>query len=84
MGCKDTRASVQSELDSFLAGQAVRAQEYLGAHPEVRDNTEGYIFRVWAPHAESVGIMGTLMAGMTRTTLCFPCAAVSGRDLYRA
>ena len=58
MGCKDTRASVQSELDSFLAGQAVRAQKYLGAHPEVRDNAEGYVFRVWAPHAESVGIMG--------------------------
>ena len=58
MGCNDTRASAQSELDRFLAGQAVRAQEYLGAHPEVRDNTEGYIFRVWAPHAEFVGILG--------------------------
>ena len=45
-------------LTSFLNGQSVRAQEYLGSHAECRDGTDGYVFRVWAPRAESVAVMG--------------------------
>ena len=45
-------------LEAFLNGQAVRAQEYLGAHPDQVDGQEGYRFRVWAPHAKAVGVMG--------------------------
>ena len=45
-------------LESFLNGQAVRVQEYLGAHPAQADGQEGYRFRVWAPHAKDVSVIG--------------------------
>ncbi len=50
--------SLPTELEAFLNGQAVRVQEYLGAHPEQKDGQEGYRFRVWAPHAKGVAVMG--------------------------
>ena len=51
-------SSEVSVLDAFLSGQAVRVQEYLGAHPDQVDGQAGYRFRVWAPHAKAVGVMG--------------------------
>ncbi|MGN0967988.1 MAG: 1,4-alpha-glucan branching protein GlgB [Oscillospiraceae bacterium] len=30
----------------------------MGSHPDVRDGQEGYLFRVWAPHARQVALMG--------------------------
>ena len=30
----------------------------MGAHPAVRDGQDGWVFRVWAPHARSVAVMG--------------------------
>ena len=48
----------KSWLDAFLAGEATRVQDHLGAHPEQRSGTEGYVFRVWAPHAANVAVMG--------------------------
>lgn len=45
-------------LHDFSQGHAVRAQEFLGAHPAVRDGQDGWVFRVWAPHARSVAVMG--------------------------
>ena len=50
---KDTEALAQ-----FSAGESVRAQEFMGAHPAVRDGQEGWLFRVWAPHARKVAVMG--------------------------
>ncbi len=62
MGVNTQSAPTCAELETFLAGQAVRAYDYLGAHPENRDGTEGYVFRVWAPHAAAVGVMGDFNA----------------------
>ena len=45
-------------LHDFSQGHAVRAQEFMGAHPAVQDGQDGWIFRVWAPHAQSVAVMG--------------------------
>ena len=45
-------------LKAFLAGQAVRAQDYLGAHPAELDGEPGYVFRVWAPNAPKVTVIG--------------------------
>ena len=45
-------------LAQFSAGDSVRAQEFMGAHPAVRDGQEGWVFRVWAPHAKQVAVMG--------------------------
>ena len=45
-------------LQDFSQGHAVRAQEFMGSHPAVRDRQDGWVFRVWAPHARSVAVMG--------------------------
>ena len=47
-----------SALKDFSNGQSVRAQEFMGSHPVVRDGVAGWTFRVWAPHAKAVCIMG--------------------------
>ncbi len=42
----------------FLRGDDYQAYRVLGAHPHSQDGAEGYYFRVWAPHAVSVAVMG--------------------------
>ena len=42
----------------FLQGDNCHAQDYLGAHPASVDGQDGYVFRVWAPHARGVSVMG--------------------------
>jgi alpha-1,4-glucan:alpha-1,4-glucan 6-glycosyltransferase len=42
----------------FHQGTAARAYELMGAHPFAINGKEGFLFRVWAPHAKSVSIMG--------------------------
>lgn len=39
-------------------GKNDRIYDLFGAHKEVRDGIEGYVFRVWAPHARSVSVVG--------------------------
>ena len=39
---------------SFRCGKATRAYEYFGAHRQCGE----WVFRVWAPHAESVSVCG--------------------------
>ncbi len=62
----DPAAAVYSplrrELDEFLfhEGTARHAYTYLGAHAELdEDGRERIIFRVWAPHAVSVAVVGS-------------------------
>ena len=43
-------------LKRFHSGPAADAYEYLGCH--TREDGEGYVFRVWAPHAQSVCVVG--------------------------
>ena len=50
--------AADSALEAFSSGNAIRAQDYLGSHAETRDGTAGYVFRVWAPHATAVAVMG--------------------------
>ena len=45
-------------LDLFLSGESVRAYEFLGANFVCWDNTDGVVFRVWAPNALSVSVVG--------------------------
>ncbi|MEG2098226.1 MAG: 1,4-alpha-glucan branching enzyme, partial [Pseudoflavonifractor sp.] len=45
-------------LSDFTAGTAIRAQALLGAHPATVAGQAGYTFRVWAPNAASVSVMG--------------------------
>ena len=50
--------SLQEFLNAYHGGTATRAYEFLGCHPEVRDGQEGFVFRVWAPNAQDVHVVG--------------------------
>ena len=42
----------------FSAGTSTDAYQFMGCHRQVVDGQEGFIFRVWAPHAKSVRVLG--------------------------
>ena len=42
----------------FNAGTSTDAYQFMGCHKQVVDGQEGYVFRVWAPHAKSVRVLG--------------------------
>ena len=42
---------------TFGIGENFHLQNYLGSH-EIDGSEEGYVFRVWAPHAENVQVIG--------------------------
>lgn len=46
-------------LYDFLMGQSINAYEYFGAHFTKLNNKDGVIFRVYAPMARSVSVIGT-------------------------
>lgn len=48
----------QTPVKSFLDGTSKNAYDYLGCHPAKRSNKDGYIFRVWAPEAQEVSVVG--------------------------
>ena len=42
----------------FHEGNNFEAYRYFGAHPETRGTKQGVVFRVWAPHAKAVSVVG--------------------------
>lgn len=46
------------DIHMFSAGIWQRAWEKMGAHRDVQDGREGWLFRVWAPHVASVHVVG--------------------------
>lgn len=51
-------AKTDLPLHLFHHGENFKTYELMGAHPATVGKKRGYIFRVWAPHAESVSIVG--------------------------
>ena len=45
-------------LHLFHHGENFKTYELLGAHPALVNKKRGFVFRVWAPHAKSVSIVG--------------------------
>lgn len=45
-------------LADFHSGSASHAYEYLGCHRQTRGDVDGFVFRVWAPNAQSVCVTG--------------------------
>ncbi len=45
-------------LHLFHHGENFKTYELMGAHPVTVENKEGFVFRVWAPRAESVSVVG--------------------------
>ena len=48
----------RNALELFRSGDAVRAYDFLGAHLVNWDGRDGVVFRVWAPNALSVSLVG--------------------------
>ena len=42
----------------FSNGTSSDAYQFLGCHKQAVDGQEGYVFRVWAPHAKSIRVLG--------------------------
>ncbi len=42
----------------FCNGMNYHAYRYFGAHPEVKDREKGFVFRVWAPNAREISLVG--------------------------
>ena len=49
---------VSEALRTFGTGENYHAQHYVGFHKENRDGKDGYVFRVWAPNAQAVHLIG--------------------------
>ena len=45
-------------LHLFHHGENFKTYELMGAHPAIRDKKRGFVFRVWAPRAKQVSIIG--------------------------
>ena len=45
-------------ISRFSAGTSTDAYQFMGCHRQTVDGQEGYVFRVWAPHAKSVRVLG--------------------------
>ena len=57
-GSKQIPKDYQIPLYLFHNGANYKAGEFFGSHKGVKDGVEGYYFRVWAPNAKSVSVVG--------------------------
>ena len=55
---KSAAPAAEKRSELFYSGRDCRAYDYMGAHPFVQDGEQGYLFRVYAPEAEKVSVMG--------------------------
>ena len=49
---------LKADLERFSSGESRDAYRFMGCHPARRKGQDGYLFRVWAPHARSVRVTG--------------------------
>ena len=55
------REAVATYMDAaylFNKGENYMSYRFLGSHPYEDENGKGFIFRVWAPNARMVSVMG--------------------------
>ncbi len=55
---KSAAPAAEKRSELFYSGRDCRAFDYMGVHPFVQDGEQGYLFRVYAPEAEKVSVMG--------------------------
>ena len=49
---------IRQMVEAFHRGDNIRAYDLLGCHKENRDGVDGYVFRVWAPNARYISVIG--------------------------
>jgi 1,4-alpha-glucan branching enzyme len=67
------------DLHLFNEGRHVKLYEKLGAHPVQRGDDTGIVFRVWAPNARSVSVIGGWNDWDTRAT---PMATIGDSGIW--
>ena len=55
-------AAQQEQIARFHQGLVTNAYDFMGAHPDSREGETGYVFRVWAPTAQAVSVVGDFNA----------------------
>ncbi|MFV0401384.1 MAG: 1,4-alpha-glucan branching protein GlgB [Oscillospiraceae bacterium] len=55
---KTANEKVSSALRSFQEGTNSHVQFFLGSHPDEKRGKQGVTFRVWAPNAREIGVVG--------------------------
>ncbi len=53
-----TQIDKRTLLQMYLDGDSVNSYDYMGAHKYYKDGHDGVIFRVWAPNALTVSVVG--------------------------
>ncbi|MGX7263993.1 1,4-alpha-glucan branching protein GlgB [Enterococcus crotali] len=48
----------KSQIEQFHTGENFYSQRYFGSHQAVYEDQEGFVFRVWAPNAQAVWLVG--------------------------
>ena len=46
------------QAERFHAGTLTDGWRWFGSHPDTKNGAEGWTFRVWAPHAQDVSVVG--------------------------
>lgn len=49
---------INEEIEKFHRGENFKSYKFLGAHKMKRDKINGTVFRVWAPNAKTVSVIG--------------------------
>lgn len=50
--------ALKTQVKRFLSGDEIRAYAFMGCHRSRQEGVDGYVFRVWAPNARSVSVVG--------------------------
>jgi 1,4-alpha-glucan branching enzyme len=70
------------QLAAFGRGEESRLYHLLGAHPETRQEVRGTRFRVWAPAARAVNLMGSFNGWEARTHPMYPVVGSGVWELF--
>jgi 1,4-alpha-glucan branching enzyme len=71
-----------AQLAAFGKGEESRLHGLLGAHAETRDEVRGTRFRVWAPAARAVNLMGSFNGWEARTHPMYPVGSSGVWELF--
>ncbi|MGN0985448.1 MAG: 1,4-alpha-glucan branching protein GlgB [Candidatus Enterenecus sp.] len=52
------KETLDLSLKAFREGSCTNAYQFMGCHRQTLGGQEGHVFRVWAPHARSVRVLG--------------------------